>query len=72
MNNSAPFFRDVHIIFKANAKFSSNVNIGLVAGGHIGLQFGRVAADQIGPLVHIHADAVAQAVLNSSTEILMS
>src|SRR5260370_21080276 len=57
-----PVFRDVHGVFESPAEFAPNINSGLVAEGHVGLEFGRVAAYQIRPLVTIHADAMAKPV----------
>src|SRR5581483_5698015 len=53
-------FSHVHVVFQANAEFSPDVNPRLVAGGHVGLEFGLVAAHQVGPLVSVHAHSVAQ------------
>src|SRR5260370_15765481 len=55
-------FRDVHVVFETHAEFAPNINSRLVAEGHVGLEFGRVAAYQIRPLVTIHADAMAKPV----------
>src|SRR5579864_2036797 len=50
---------DVHIVFEANAEFSAKINARLVAGGHVRLELGRVAANQIRPLVAVHSQSVA-------------
>ena len=51
----------MHVILEPHAKLSSNIDAGLIAERHAGRQLGRVPADQVGPLVPIHADAVSHA-----------
>src|SRR5205085_8459242 len=53
---------DVHVIFQAYAKFSAQVDSRLVAEAHARLEQSLVATHQVGPLVAVHADAVAQPV----------
>jgi len=48
-------FGDVHIVLRDGCQFSADVDAGLVTGGHVGREFGGVAANQIRPLVAIHA-----------------
>ena len=58
-------FGDVHVVFEADAEgfgVIGEVDAGLVGEGHVGGEELGVAADQVGPLVHVHADAVADAV----------
>ncbi len=58
-------FGDVHVVFEADAeglRVVGEVDAGLVGEGHVGLEGAGVAADEVVPLVHIHADAVADAV----------
>src|ERR1700678_1552804 len=55
-------FRDVHIVFETDTKFSVDVDAGLVAGRHIGRKPGGVAADEVWPFVTIHAQAVTETV----------
>ena len=58
-------FGDVHVVFEADAEgfgVVGEIDAGLVGEGHVGGQELGVAADKVGPLVHVHADAVADAV----------
>ena len=61
-------FRDEEIVFEADAEFAGNVDAGLVAEGHAGLEFGvevpavHVVANEIGPFVSIEANSVANSV----------
>jgi len=54
-------FHDVHVVLQTDAEISADVNARLIAEGHLRLKFRRVAADEIGPLVAVHAYAVSQA-----------
>jgi hypothetical protein len=56
---------DVHVVFEADAEGLGGVgevDAGLVGEGHVGFDEAGVAADEVVPLVHVHADAVADAV----------
>ena len=56
------------IIFEADAELARDIDAGLVAEGHAGLRRGfrsqpnMLLRTKVGPLVHVHADAVADAV----------
>src|ERR1700679_730328 len=47
------------VVFETNTELTRNINARLVGKTHTGSQRDRVATDEIRPLVHIHADAVA-------------
>src|SRR5580698_3559169 len=53
-------FRDVHVIFEADAELTRNVNARLIAESHVLGQQRSVAAHQIRPLVAVHAHTVAE------------
>ena len=53
---------DEHVVFEADAEFVGEVDAGLVGEEHAGGELLGVAADEVGPLVHVEADAVADAV----------
>jgi len=53
---------DDPVVFEADAELAGDVDAGLVGEGHAGEEWRGVAADEIGPLVAIHPDAVADAV----------
>src|ERR1700679_2950062 len=56
---------DVHVVFEADAEgfgVVGEVDAGLVGEGHVGGDELGVAADEVVPLVHVHADAMAYAV----------
>src|SRR5439155_7585554 len=55
------FVGDQHVVFQAHAEFSANVNAGLVAEGHVRRKRQSVAAYQVGPLVTVRPQAVANA-----------
>src|SRR5262245_11181704 len=55
-------FGDDHVVLEAHPEFSVNANGRLVRECHAGLQHGLVALHEIGPFVHVEADAVAGAV----------
>ena len=58
-------FGDVHVVFEADAErfgVVGEIDAGLVGEGHVGGEGLGVAADEVVPLVHVHADAVADAV----------
>src|SRR5579863_66491 len=67
-----PVFGDDHVVFEANAELALDVDAGLVAEGHAGLEVGsgveaeHVVAHQVGPFVAVHADAVADAMREAS------
>ena len=50
------------VVFEADAELADDVDAGFVGEGHAGFQRGVVAADEVGPFVAVHADAVAEAV----------
>src|SRR5712692_3845187 len=52
---------DDPVVLEADAELAGDVDAGLVGEGHAGGEWGGVAADEIGPLVAVHADAVAYA-----------
>jgi hypothetical protein len=58
----ASVFSDVPVVFEADAEFASDVDAGFVGEAHAGDEWSVVAADEIGPLVAVHADAVAETV----------
>src|SRR5882757_4517041 len=58
----AAVFGDVPVIFEADAELAGDVDAGLVGEAHAGGERCGVAADEVGPLVAVHADAVADAV----------
>src|SRR3981189_1533017 len=51
----------MHVVLQTDAEFSANVNARFIAKSHLRLEFRGVAADQIRPLVAVHAHAVSQA-----------
>src|ERR1700738_1932946 len=53
---------DVPVVFEADAEFSRQIDAGFVGEGHSLSEWGIVAADEVGPLVAVHADAVTEAV----------
>ena len=55
----AAVFGDVPVVFEADAEFAGDVDAGFVGEAHAGGEGCGVAADEIGPLVAVHADAVA-------------
>ena len=58
-------FGDVHIVFETDAEgfgVIGEIDAGLVGEGHVGGEELGVAADEVVPLVHVHADSVADAV----------
>src|ERR1700682_6324914 len=52
---------DVHAVFQAYAEFAADVDSGFVAETHPGGNRRGIAADQVGPLVSVHANPVAYA-----------
>jgi hypothetical protein len=48
-------FSNAHIVLNPYAKLTANIDARLIARCHIGLQFGRVAAHKVRPLVSIHS-----------------
>jgi len=56
-------FGDVHVIFEADAEVAAEVDAGFVGEDHAGNHLLGVAADEVGPFVHVEADAVADAVV---------
>src|SRR5271170_6713717 len=58
----AAVFGDVPIVFEADAELAGDVDAGFVGETHARGERGGVAADEVGPLVAVHADAVADAV----------
>ena len=53
---------DNHVVFAAQAEFTRNINSRLIRKGHARLENGLAASNQIGVLVAVEANAVAQAV----------
>lgn len=53
---------DDPVVFETDAELAGDVDAGLVGKGHAGGEWCSVAADEVGPLVTVHADAVAEAV----------
>jgi len=53
----------VHVVFEADAEVAAEVDAGFVGEDHAGDHLLGVAADEVGPLVHVHADAVSDAVI---------
>ena len=53
---------EVPVVFKANSELARYVYARFVGEGHGGFERLGVAADQVGPLVSVHADAVTDAV----------
>ena len=53
---------DVPVVFEADAELAGDVDAGLVGEAHAGGEGRGVAADEVGPFVAVHADAVADAV----------
>lgn len=51
---------DDPVVFEADAELADDVDSGLVGEGHVGFERKGVASDEIGPLVAVHADAVAE------------
>src|SRR6185437_12125354 len=62
-------FGDDHMVLKAYAEFAVDADGWLVREGHAGLQHGPVALHEIGPFVHVQADAVAGAVREAGRRI---
>ena len=58
----AAVFGDVPVVFEADAELASDVDAGFVGEAHADGEWRGVAADEVGPLVPVHADAVAYAV----------
>src|SRR5258708_8221815 len=57
----AAVFGDVPVVFEADAELAGDVDAGFVGEAHAWGEWGGVAADEVGPLVAVHADAVAEA-----------
>jgi len=53
---------DNPVVFETDAELTGDVDARLVGEGHAGSEWRGVASDEIGPLVAVHADAVAEAV----------
>ena len=58
----ASVWGDDPVVFEADSELADDIDARLVGEGHAGFEDGVVAADEIGPLVAVHADAVAEAV----------
>src|SRR5580693_8718176 len=58
----AAVFGEVPVVFEADAELAGDVDAGLVGEAHAGGERGGVAADEVGPLVAVHTNAVADAV----------
>src|SRR5262245_35237767 len=57
-----PLLRDVQAILEPYSEFTVDGDHGLVAEAHARLYRRRVAADEIGPFVTVHPDAMPRAV----------
>jgi len=55
-------FRYPHIVLEANTELITDVDPGLIAEGHTGLQFQGIAAHEIRPFVTVHSNTVANTV----------
>ena len=55
-------FGDEHLVFEADAEFAREVDAGFVGEDHIGGELLVVSGDEVGPLVHVQTDAVADTV----------
>jgi len=55
-----PVGGDNHIVLAAEAEFTGDVDAGLVGKGHARFEDGCAATDEIGMLVAVEADAVAE------------
>src|SRR5690348_16646919 len=53
---------DMHVVFQPHAELARDVDAGFVAEGHAGFDAARVALHEVIPLMHVHADAVTEAV----------
>lgn len=62
-------FGDDHVILKAHAEFAVDADCWLVRECHAGPQHGPVALHEIGPFVHVQADAVAGAMREARRRI---
>ena len=51
---------DNHVVFAAQPKFAGDVDAGLVGKRHAGFENGFAAAHEVGMLVAVEADAVAE------------
>jgi len=54
-------FGEEHVVFEAEAELAAEVDAGFVREEHAGDELLGVAADEVGPLVHVETDAVAEA-----------
>ena len=52
---------DVHVVLQTHPELAVDADRRLIGEGHAGPQHGAVALHEIGPLVHVEADAVAGA-----------
>ncbi len=55
-------FDDVPVVFETDAELAREIDAGFVGEAHAGCEGRGVAANEIGPLVAVHADAVTDAV----------
>ncbi len=55
-----PVFRDMHVVLKPHSKLAPDVNSRLIAERHIRSQLRGISTHQVGPLVTIHPDPMAQ------------
>ena len=59
----AAVFGEVPIVFEADAELAGDVDAGFVGEAHAGGERCGIAANEVRPLVTVHADAVAEAVV---------
>src|SRR5690242_19888414 len=57
---------NAHIVFQSDTELTGYVNSGLITKDHAGLKPGQVSSNQIGPLVTIHAHAMADSMREKS------
>src|SRR5581483_6728798 len=57
-----PRLRDQHVVLETDAELAGDVNAGLVAEHHTGLEFERVTAHEVRPFVSVHPHAVTHPV----------
>src|SRR5882724_1264108 len=62
-------FGDDHVVLEAHAEFAVDADGRFVREGHAGLQHGLVALHQIGPFMHVEADAVAGAMREAGRSV---
>ncbi len=58
----AAVFGEVPVVFEADAELAGDVDARFVGEAHAGSERCGVAADEVGPLMAVHADAMAETV----------